>query len=69
MELGLPISPLGSTTFNRESAARGVEPDECYYLANAARLREYLDGPTRESEVALIDLDLAPPPDWSSRSR
>ncbi|MEH1864715.1 MAG: Uma2 family endonuclease [Nostoc sp.] len=30
LEKGIDFYPLGSTTFRREAAARGIEPDECY---------------------------------------
>ena len=30
IETGIDFYPLGSTTFRREAAARGIEPDECY---------------------------------------
>ncbi|WP_414542145.1 Uma2 family endonuclease [Nostoc sp. CCY0012] len=30
LEKGIDFYPLGSTTFRREVAARGIEPDECY---------------------------------------
>ncbi|HVS38964.1 MAG TPA: Uma2 family endonuclease [Gemmataceae bacterium] len=43
----------GSTTFRRRDAQRGLEPDECYWIANEARVR----GLTR------IDLRRDPPPD------
>lgn len=29
----------GSTTFNREDLRKGIEPDECYYIQNADRVR------------------------------
>ena len=32
-ELDLEIVGGGSTTFRREDAKRGLEPDECYWLA------------------------------------
>ena len=30
LETGIDFYPLGSTTFRRQTAARGIEPDECY---------------------------------------
>ncbi|MBG1271493.1 Uma2 family endonuclease [Nostoc sp. WHI] len=30
LETGIDFYPLGSTSFRREAAARGIEPDECY---------------------------------------
>jgi Uma2 family endonuclease len=52
-ELGIPISSEGSLTLKREMRRRGVEPDECYYVANEALVREKEE----------IDLALDPPPD------
>jgi Uma2 family endonuclease len=52
-ELDIPVVAAGSTTFNAEALDRGLEPDECYYLASAARLRG----------VERIDLTVDPPPD------
>jgi Uma2 family endonuclease len=43
----------GSTTFRRRDLRRGLEPDECYWIANQALVR----GLTR------IDLSRDPPPD------
>ncbi len=53
VELCIPANALGSTTFKRESLKRGVEPDECYYLANLDRLED----------EEHIDLEVVPPPD------
>jgi Uma2 family endonuclease len=52
-ERGLEIDSLGSTTFKREDVGRGFEPDSCFYLQNAERVR----GKDR------IDLRIDPPPD------
>jgi Uma2 family endonuclease len=52
-ELDIPCASYRSATLARRSADRGLEPDECYYLANADRLL----GNSR------IDLDAEPPPD------
>jgi Uma2 family endonuclease len=52
-ELDIPRIGGGATTFNREDEDRGLEPDECYYLANAERIRG------RER----VDLTVDPPPD------
>ena len=43
----------GSTTFKRRDLRRGLEPDECYWIANQARVRG----------LARIDLTRDPPPD------
>jgi Uma2 family endonuclease len=53
LELDIPLSGGGSTTFRREDLQRGLEPDECYWIANAARVRG-----KRE-----LDLYVDPPPD------
>jgi Uma2 family endonuclease len=52
-ELAIRIVAVGSTTFNREAVDRGLEPDECYYIANAGRIVKW----------DRIDLDVDPPPD------
>lgn len=51
--LGIPVRSGGSTTLRSELRARGLEPDECYWLANEAALRG-----KRE-----LDLAVDPPPD------
>lgn len=35
---GITLASFGSTTFRREDAGRGLEPDECYYIADAQRV-------------------------------
>jgi Uma2 family endonuclease len=52
-ELNVPIEGLGSTTFRRRDLARGLEPDECYYIQNWARVRGKKH----------INLAVDPPPD------
>ncbi len=52
-EMGGEVYSLGSTTFNREDLLRGFEPDSCFYLQNAPRMR----GKTR------VDLHIDPAPD------
>ena len=49
----IACASLGSTTYSDERLAKGLEPDECYYFANEARIR----GKKR------IDLQVDPPPD------
>ena len=51
--LNIPVLSLGNTTFRREDAARGLEPDECWYIAHESQMR------ARDE----IDLVIAPPPD------
>lgn len=53
LELDIPISSAGSTTLKNPLKERGVEPDECYYVANEERVRGRDD----------LDLEVDPPPD------
>jgi len=53
LELGIPISSGGSTTLKSQLKQRGVEPDECYYVANEQRVRGQDD----------LDLAIDPPAD------
>ena len=52
-EGGFGLFGAGSTTYNREDADRGFEPDQSFYIRNADRVR----GKPR------IDLSVDPPPD------
>jgi Uma2 family endonuclease len=52
-ELGLSIRSGGSVTIRRRRRRRGLEPDECFWIANAARMA----GRRR------LDLRRDPPPD------
>jgi Uma2 family endonuclease len=52
-ELSINVEGLGSTTFRREDLQRGFEPDACFYVQNAGRVR----GKTE------LDLTVDPPPD------
>jgi Uma2 family endonuclease len=52
-EAGVDLYGAGSTTFDREDLGRSFEPDACFYVQNAERVR----GKPR------IDLGLDPPPD------
>lgn len=52
-ELGIEIRSLGSRTCNREDLARGLEPDQCYYIQNESAVWN------KEQ----IDLSQDPPPD------
>jgi Uma2 family endonuclease len=51
--LGMEILSLGSMTCDREDLSRGLEPDQCYYIQNEARVW----GKDR------INLQIDPPPD------
>jgi Uma2 family endonuclease len=53
LELGLPLKGGGSTTFERRGRRRGLESDECYWIAN--------EGLVRGKDK--IDLRRDPPPD------
>jgi Uma2 family endonuclease len=52
-EWGLNIRNLGSTTFKRADLKRGFEPDSCFYIRSADRIR----GKSR------LSLEEDPPPD------
>ena len=52
-ELDIDICSVASTTFRREDLKQGIEADECYYIENAAAVRDKEE----------IDLTIHPPPD------
>lgn len=52
LDLNLPCESLGSTTWRRRLKEQGLEPDECFYLANSERIIG-----------RKIDLTVDPPPD------
>jgi len=52
-ELDVNVRVLGSSTFKRKDLKRGFEPDSCFYVASAKRIR----GKKR------LDLSIDPPPD------
>jgi Uma2 family endonuclease len=54
-ELAIDCECFGSTTFKQKDMASGIEPDQCFYIQNHARMR----GKRR------LDLTLDPPPDLS----
>ena len=49
----LPMKSGGSTTMRRKSMKKGLEPDKCYWLANAAKI----------VGIKRLDLTIHPPPD------
>ena len=53
LETGARVVGVGSTTFRRRDVERGLEPDECYYLQSASRVRD----------LTALDLGVDPPPD------
>ena len=38
-ELDIEFYPLGSTTFKSELMKKGIEPDNCFYIKNEAKIR------------------------------
>jgi Uma2 family endonuclease len=52
-ELGLEVETTGSTTLRRKRIGKGVEPDESFYIQNAARV----------VGRSTFDSDVDPPPD------
>lgn len=52
-ELDIDFCCLGSTTFKSEILQKGIEPDNCFYIQNEAKIR----GKKR------LDSTIAPPPD------
>jgi Uma2 family endonuclease len=52
-ELNIDIAGAGSMTFRREDLQRALEGDECYWIANEAKIRGRVD----------IDVAVDPPPD------
>jgi Uma2 family endonuclease len=53
VEMEIPIALGGSTTFQRDDVERGLEPDECFWIAHEAVVRALHE----------IDLSVDPPPD------
>ena len=52
--LDIEIECLGNATHRREDLHQGLEPDECYYIANEPLVRDHVED---------IDLTVDPPPD------
>ncbi|WP_439622263.1 Uma2 family endonuclease [Gemmata sp.] len=52
-ELGVPVLPGGSTTLKLKKVMKGIEADDIFWLANAAKLAGVRD----------LDLTVHPPPD------
>lgn len=52
-ELDIEFCPLGSTTFKNQLMAKGIEPDNCFYIKHESAVR----GKDR------LDLTIDPPPD------
>jgi Uma2 family endonuclease len=52
-ELNLPVRDGGSTTFRRRKKKKGLEPDDCFWIAHEADVRN----------IKVINLRKDPPPD------
>ena len=61
MERNIPMRRFGSTTFRREDRKTGLEPDECYYLQNADRVRgmERFDPAIHPAPDLAIEVDIS----------
>ncbi len=53
LELNIPVSSGGSMTFQRADLQRGIEPDECWWIAHESQIRG----------VREFDVRRDPPPD------
>jgi Uma2 family endonuclease len=53
-ELRIPCRAAGSTTWRKQAKERGLEADECYYIAAFSQIR---------GKHKVIDLTVDPPPD------
>ncbi|MCY2965202.1 MAG: Uma2 family endonuclease [Planctomycetota bacterium] len=53
LESNIPIASLGNFTLKRRIKRRGLEPDECWYIAHEAEVRA----------LRQINLEVNPPPD------
>lgn len=62
-ELELDITGAGSTTFQREELAKGFEPDACFYIENAERVRgkKQLDLTVDPAPDLIIEVDITSP--------
>jgi Uma2 family endonuclease len=54
-ELGIPLLSAGNTTLKSQLKDKGIEPDECYYVAHAEQMADRDD----------FDIESDPPPDLS----
>jgi Uma2 family endonuclease len=59
VEFGLPIKGAGSVTLSRADLRQSVEPDACYYIRNASRVRgRHLDLATDPPPDLAIEVDV-----------
>lgn len=59
-ELDIEIQGIGSTTLRRSKRLKGLEPDECYYVAHEAEVRDkadYLPGRDPPPDLA-VEIDV-----------
>lgn len=54
LELDFAYQTMSQTTFRRRDRDRGLEPDDCYYLASLEKVADW----------ATLNLDRDPPPDF-----
>lgn len=61
--LGIDVEGFGSTTFDREDLQKGVEPDECYYIAKASKVigKQVLDLAIDPPPDLALEVDISPP--------
>jgi Uma2 family endonuclease len=62
-ETGIVVEGMGSTTFSREDLQKGLEPDECYYIAHASAVigKQELDLTVDPPPDLAIEVDISPP--------
>ena len=62
-ESGIVVEGLGSTTFSRDDLQKGLEPDECYYIAHATEIigKQELDLAVDPPPDLAIEVDISPP--------
>jgi Uma2 family endonuclease len=62
-ELDLNLVGLGSTTFRLAEAARGLEPDDCYYIQQAERMvgQDTIDLATDPPPDLVVEVDISHP--------
>ncbi len=60
---GITLEGRGSTTFLREDLQKGLEPDDCYYVANAEKVmgRQEFDPASDPPPDLAIEVDLSRP--------
>ncbi|MGH8490246.1 MAG: Uma2 family endonuclease [Gammaproteobacteria bacterium] len=63
-EMEIDIEGGGSSTFRREDLAKGFEPDECFYIQHAERVRgkKQIDLAQDPPPDLIIEIDIQSPP-------